>query len=96
MSNVNKYTPHQSPADTSHGYVGRSYAYNPSIAQQTPKMPDAWQTRGIASTATLFENGQTVRSFADQAIDPIRWCLSSKLHMLCTVVAGAGLIALLA
>lgn len=95
MSNVNKYIPQSIAADAHAGYGGREFVERPSLSQRTQTMPAAWQTRGVASSATLYENGQNVRSFIDQAKDPIRWCMSSKAHMAGTAVAAAVLLTLL-
>lgn len=43
-------------------------------------MPAAWQTRGVASAPSQYSYNAQPRNFADIALDPFHWAVSTPIH----------------
>ena len=93
MSDLNKYIPHASPTETTVSFGMHRHPDRPASAMRAggTTMPLAWQTRGIANSRIDHYHDQPIRSFADLALDPLRWCVATKGHAAIAVAGVVGL-----
>lgn len=79
-------TIHQSP-----GFGGHRQSKHVATALPggATSLPQEWQTQGFASRNGRHQQGAPVRSFADVVLDPLRWVVASKPHMIATAIAAA-------
>ena len=96
MSNISEQIPAPIRSVQTMGFGSHRQLDRPASAIRAgaSSMPSSWQTRGVPSYDGSRHHTESVRTFGDIALDPLRWAVSTKVHKICSGATACGVVVL--